>query len=132
MLGQREVLYFSPGIGGDGLDAVFHAVFRGVPLAGADDLGVGIFQVEKKLAIGGLLALKFAVVPGIFTHGFNAIFCAGFAGIALAGENDLSIFGFEPEVKFSAFFALIDLKHGFKYVYEGGIIGCAVPINKKI
>ena len=92
------------------LNAVFHAGFGGVHLAAADDLLVGCQQVEVEFAVGGFLAFEAAVVSGIFHDAFRAALGAGLAGVTLAGEDDLAVFGLQAEIKLVALFAFENLK----------------------
>ena len=92
------------------LNAVFHAGFGGVHLAAADDLLVGCQQVEVEFAVGGFLAFKAAIIFSVLHYAFGAILGTGFAGVTLAGEDDLPVFGLQAEIKLVAFFAFENLK----------------------
>jgi hypothetical protein len=64
---------------------------------------VGGLQVEHELFVLGVFALVLAVGGRVLLDGGNAFFCGGFFLVHLAGQNDLTVGGFEVEVIVAVF-----------------------------
>ena len=75
--------------------------FGGIHLAAADNLAVGGFQIEERLAVLCNLYLEPFGNLGVLADGLDTVEAGFFLDITLACEDDLAVGGLEVELEFS-------------------------------
>lgn len=102
------------------LDTVLQTGSISIHLARTNNLPVSRLQVEVNLSIGGLLALKHVVVSAVLLNGLNAVHTSVLTGVSLAGENHLSIAGYEIETILACGVgAYLELAHFIQLLFSG-------------